>query len=86
MYASGVGVGRERMQVDKLETEVEGGDNGKDDVEEDTFEEAVKKRTVMRGIVEKWLNDKGYRFMKVLGKQVVCHADRVVGQGWLKEI
>ena len=36
-------------------------------------------------MVTKWFVDDGYGFVDVQGKEVFCHADKIVGQAWLKE-
>ena len=71
--------GVERLTIKKIEETRE--EDEKDDV---SFEEAVKGGIIMKGQVIKWFVDKGFGFIDVKGMSVFCHADRVVGQDWLK--
>ena len=52
--------------------------------EELDFEEGVRGKVLMQGFVRKWFADKGFGFVEVKGYSVFCHADRVVGQDWLR--
>ena len=56
----------------------------KEKAEELSFEEGVQGKVMMRGLVRKWFVDKGFGFVEVKGHSVFCHADRVVGQDWLR--
>ena len=75
-------VGVEKVKVKKMEKEQEKEDEEK--VEELSFKEGVQGKVVMRGMVRKWFVDKGFGFVEVKGYSVFCHADRVVGQDWLR--
>ena len=80
------------IKIQKLEGEEQEEDEDKEEKEEDgkegmdqlTFEEGIQGKLMMKGLVKKWFVDKGYGFLDIKGFSVFCHADKVVGQDWLR--
>ena len=78
------------FKLNKIEREETGKDDKTEDEEDNigvdqfTFAEGVQGKLMMRGLVKKWFVDKGYWFLDVKGFPMFCHADRVVGQDWLR--
>ena len=64
-----------RLEKEARDGDLEGGGNPVGELAEGVW---------VDGIVDKWFVDKGFGFLKVRGHTVFCHADRVVGQDWLR--